>query len=162
MAKYVDGGNFPKVYEDISPESYVRKYFIEPSEDHPMKFPRAILERLGFMGGLSPMDFWMWLLEPPQLGEHRHMKGQRLVWGYVDRLANCAAIFVGLNQESQNYILKARMQEKPIWWRGDAMENFKAIARESYRYNQLTDDEKMIYRRSALKQAMAGKNAKAA
>jgi hypothetical protein len=161
MAKYADNSNFIPVSVDMSPASYITDYYISPSDDHAIKYPNAILEHLDFMGNLSAIEFWMWLLEPSKPGEDRHMRGKRIVWGYVDRLAQCAAIFVGLNSENQQYILKARKQEQPIWWRGDKMEMFKRIARESYKYNQLSESEQAVYKKNAFKLALGVANAKA-
>jgi hypothetical protein len=134
---------------DMTMEGYIWKYYIDSSPDHGMKYPRVVLQQLGFMGDKKPLEFWMWLLEPPKDGEFKQTKGKRLVWPYVDRLAICAAKFVGLDGESQGYVLKARGQDKPIWWRGDLMENFKAAARETYRYDydQLDEAQKAQYRR---------------
>jgi hypothetical protein len=153
--KYKDDQVALPDYQDLTIEGYIRKYYIDPSPDNGMNYPRVILERLEFMGDKSPIEFWMWLLELPKDGEFKQKKGRRLVWGYVDRLAICAAKFIELDDESRNYILRARNQEKPIWWRGDGMDVSKFIARETYRYNQMDDDEKLKYRRSAMKQARA-------
>jgi len=139
-------------YQDLTIEGYIWKYYIDASQDHAMKYPRVVLQQLGFMGDKKPIEFWMWLIEQPKDGEFKQNKGKRLVWPYVDRLAMCAAKFIRLSDEEQGYILKARKQDKPIWWRGDDMENFRKIARETYRYNQLDDAKRDEYRRSAMAQ----------
>lgn len=139
-------------YQDMTLEGYIRKYFIDPSIDHPMKFPKVILERLGFMGSLMPIEFWTWLLEQPYYDESRRMDKKKLIWKYADRIAQCAAIFVNLPEKDQDYILKARRQEQPIWWRGDTMDNFRRIAKETYSYHQLTEEEKIKYRKSCMMQ----------
>jgi len=138
--------------QDVTIEGYIWKYYIDSSPDHGMKYPRVVLQQLGFMGDKKPLEFWMWLLEPPKDGEFKQTKGKRLVWPYVDRLAIGAAKFVRLDGDSQGYVLKARGQDKPIWWRGGDMENFRKIARETYRYNQLDDGQRESYRRSAMAQ----------
>jgi hypothetical protein len=151
--KHEDGQKELPNFQDMTLEGYITKYYIEPSKDHGMKYPRVILERMGFMGHLAPMEFWIWLLEPPKLNEVRVMTGNRLVWPYADRLANNAAKFVKLEEKDQDYVMKARRQNPPIWWRSDEMENFRAIAKESYRYNQLSDEEKAQYQKSVMAQA---------
>lgn len=111
------------------------------------------------MDGKMPMEFWQWLLEPvkPKEGKmivscKRDENKKALLWHYADRLAVCADVFCSLDNDSQDYIIKARKQSAPIWWRGDLIENFKTIARESYRYGQLDDDRKVNYRQSCMKQ----------
>ena len=158
MAKYSDSGNYAMPHDDISLDGYIRKYFIEPSENHAQKCPIKILWQLDFMGDLTPIQFWCWLFEQPKPGEDKHVKG----WGYASRIANYAAKFVLLNQRDQEFILKARRLENPIWWRGEIIESFKAIAKESHRFNQLSESEKRAYRHNAFKQAMGLVNAKAA
>ena len=162
MAKYADtAAGAPNVNDIVTAEAYLRMFYIDPSEAHAKKYPSCILDRLPFMGDMLPMDFWKWLLEPQCSTELRYTKGRRIVWGYVDRIANCAAKFVALDQESQKYILKARKQEQPIWWRGDTMDDFRVIARESFKYNQMTETEQKEYRMSSLRSCFNASDAKA-
>lgn len=154
MIKDEKHGNYlPSFSQSYSLESYIRTFFIDPSNDHESKFSRKIFEHQEIMGEMIPLDFWVWLLEPPKFHEKQRYDRNRMLWSYGDRVALCAAKFVLLDAGSKEFIVKVRNMPAPIFWRGDEIDFFKKIARETYRYNQLSAEDKITYQRSALSQA---------
>ncbi|MFA5875235.1 MAG: hypothetical protein WC901_00910 [Candidatus Margulisiibacteriota bacterium] len=127
---------------DISIPMYISTYHEKRHKEFNKQLP--------VMSGELPLLFYQFLLEQPAGNEGRRFVGDRIVWPYVDRLVNCALIFSKMGKDDQEYIVKARKQETPIWWRGDEMENFKIIARESYRFNQMSEEDKQKYKKSAM------------
>lgn len=126
-------------------ETYIRDFYIEPKNESKKKYPSAIFLRKQFMGGIEPLEFWRWLFEPECPTEGIRQKGDSVTWPYADRLVRCATAFMSIDQEDQDYILRARKIEKPIWWRGENISAFKPIAREAYRFGQLHEAEKIRY-----------------
>lgn len=135
-----DDNKMPELPEVWTLDGYISRYY------HP-----DVLKNHAFMGDKGPLQFWRWLLEPTHSSEIPQ-KGRRK-WSYADRLAMCALVFIAMPDEDQAYILKLRNLDPPIWWRGDDMWLFKRIARETYRYNQLSPELKETYKKNVLMQA---------
>lgn len=132
----------PQINPNMSLNEYLRTYY--------EKIFNEIMTIKGFMGSKTPIEFWGWLFEQPSNREVREMKGGNLKWPYADRIALCAMRFINLCQDEQEYIIKARKEN--IYWRRDSFDMFKRIAKETFRYFQLSPEQKHEYRKSTLKQ----------
>lgn len=128
-------------------DEWVRSYYPTDYDE--------IFKQREFMKGKLPMQFWSWLFELEKPFEHTCLSqplGLWVKWPYGKRIVECANIFLKMDENHRKLVVKARITEPPIWWRGDPIETFKRIIHETLKFNSLNSVEKYDYKKSLMKQ----------
>lgn len=126
------------------------------------------LSDLNDFEGATKHDFYEWLLEKPDYHEKQQIRWtkpknnaditeQYLHWSYGDRIIYCAKKYQLLSKRERDYIIKCR--KKDIYWRGDDIEAFMVIVKETLKFRLLTPIEKAKYKKSAKQRLLSIKKA---
>ena len=122
---------------------------------------RIALKRLPEMNNETAIIFYQNLFEPKldrekkQMLLRRNNDEQYLSWPYADRIAYLASKYQTLSKKCREYIVRCR--ESEIFWRGDEIEKFRKIVRETLIVRKKTPIEKAQYKKNILARVMAFK-----
>lgn len=111
-----------------------------------------VFDHIGIMNGKPSQLFWTHLFEPSNNECKRLTNESRVSWPYADRLIYLINKFKKEPERNQNYILKAR--EINIFWRGDDIDMFRRIVRETLKFRKLDASEKEEYKIKDLRAAI--------
>jgi len=127
--------------------------------DYILAYAPDILQATPLMAGASALRFWQETFEPAAAGEGKRRLKEVVRWPYAERLAYLAREVLKLDDRRQAYIVKAAHAR--IWWRGDDMPHFLAIVAAHLAYRNLSETERLHYRKRLMGVAktLAGRHA---